>query len=452
MDQMRTALRGLAETAATAPADDPASLWSQGRRRVRRRRLAAAGAVAAAVVAAGASSLVAVPAAVVHPAGATHEPAIPRNVWTAKDWYPTTSEEGPPGVVAVLGGVIRGDRNGLFTVSATTGEYRLLDLPDALDGLDSSSPPVLAPDGRHIAYWLAGEPSGEPFRDAARIGDGEGSIPVGLGIYDTSTGAVRRYEPSTEHGLYADEVVWADDDTLLLTYGQRTSGTSADRIATYVWETSTDDAPSRTTDVSGTRLGRDTDGALVDLRGRRRAVSLPVDGTRAEEVVRLPRTPGFAAASVWVSSAAVVVPGNELLGGRNNFGEDRTLLGTRRPDGTVRGLRPVDRLSYTRPVGWIDDTHLLAIGDGRTDDEWGAFYRLDVTDGAATLLGTAQAGMYAPGLQVATDLLGAPMVEGDRPPRRNVFWSVAATIPGYALLGGLAVLGVVAGLRRRRRA
>ena len=33
-----------------------------------------------------------------------------------------------------------------------------------------------------------------------------------------------------------------------------------------------------------------------------------------------------------------------------------------------------------------------------------------------------------------------------------VFWSVAATIPGYALLGGLAVLGVVAGLRRRRRA
>ncbi|GAA4128616.1 hypothetical protein GCM10022215_40300 [Nocardioides fonticola] len=450
MDQMRTALRGLAETAVTAPADDPASLWSQGRRRVRRRRLAAAGAVAAAVVAAGASSLVAVPAAVVHPAGATHEPAIPRNVWEARDWYPTTSEEGPPGVVAVLGGVIRGDRNGLFTVSATTGEYRLLDLPAAAAETSlTGTEYALAPDGRHIAYWIAGRPGGVPV---VRDGESATRVQIGVGIYDTDDGSVEWVEFRTAHGIDGSGLMWADDDHLLVTYGERAdSGSDPGSMVSVDVGTElvtvADAARRRAITIPEGGAGLTADGALTALPSRRRAVTVPLDGTAPRTLARLPRMRAFAPSSAWTSSEAIMLPGNRLLGGRNNYGADQTMVGSLAPDGTVGALRKVRGIAFVQPVAWLDDRDLLVIGDGRSSDEWGALYRLDTSDGAVTPLGTAQAGMYAPGLQFATDLLGAPMVEGERPPTVDSRW----------LRGGGAVLALLGScaailLWRRRRA
>ena len=447
MDQMRTALRGLAETATTAAADDPSALWSQGRRRVRRRRLAAVGAVAAAVVAAGALSVVVVPTSVIYPAGSSHDPAIPRNVWSPRDWYPTTSEEGPPGVVAVLGGLSREDGNGLFAVSATTGEYRLLDLPDAMDGNDGSGGPALAPDGRHIAYWLAGEPAGEPYADVSTGPGGEATIPIGLGVYDTVEGTVQRFEPETEHGLSADDLVWADDDTLLLTYGQRTSATSAEGIATYVWDTAADPVPDRTVETYGARPGRDVDGALIDLRGRRRAVTVPLDGGTPRVLVRLPRSRTFGAGSVWASRDAVLAEGNQLLGGPNTYGNDRALVAQVRADGTLGRLRRVQGAASVRPVGWIDDTRMVVLGAAAPGDSWGSLFVLDLDTRTLERLGTAEAGMYTPGLDFATDLLDAPMVEGDRPPRLDPFWPRAGAGAVLALLGAGGVL-LVRGRRR----
>lgn len=67
--------------------------------------------------------------------------------------------------------------------------YRWLDLP----GMSGEYPAdvALSPDGRRLAYFLAGEPE-SAFRQ---------SDVVGYAVYDTVTGEVARHQVPTEHGL-----------------------------------------------------------------------------------------------------------------------------------------------------------------------------------------------------------------------------------------------------------
>ena len=101
-----------------------------------------------------------------------------------------------------------GRQSGLVGVSATTGDYRFLDLPDLYEGLAVD----LSPDGRQIAYWYTGDTrlgSGEP--------DGEPAV-AGYAVYDTVTGEVVRQPVPSDHGLYVDGLGWADSQTVVAGY------------------------------------------------------------------------------------------------------------------------------------------------------------------------------------------------------------------------------------------
>lgn len=130
-----------------------------------------------------------------------------------------TDEVGPIGrVIAVMQG-----EGGLVGVSAVTGEYRYLDLPGLLPyGY------ALAPDGRHLAYWITGKILGEPY---ANDGDTDepptdpDPLPVGYAVYDTVTGKVSTRELfETQHGLHTYDMTWADDDTLALNFAHFPEG------------------------------------------------------------------------------------------------------------------------------------------------------------------------------------------------------------------------------------
>lgn len=453
MDELSTALRGLAAEAHASAGPDASVLWADGRRRARRRRAGASAAVVVVALLAGALALVVPrpsPPPDLAPAQTSHAPAVPRDVWSPPASTSTTTQAGPPGVVAVLGGASRSDGTGLFTISATTGEYRLLDLPDAFDATGVDTAPALAPDGRRIAYWLAGSPSGEPILDDLAAPDS--AVTVGIGVYDTRTGAVLRFQPGTEHGLAVEPLQWADDDTLLVGYGQLTSPSASEPFVRRLWDVARTPTPDRTVSGLGGEAGRALDGRLLQTRGGGKVVDLTHDGGRAAVVARLPRSRTFAASAAWLSPRAAVLPGNEVSDGGASVGSDRTMVAAVGAGGRVGRLIPVRSDVAVTPLGWIDERRMLVIGPGRSAEEWGSLARLDALTGRLTPIGTAQAGIDSPGLTVATDLLRSPMVDGVRPPSDDgPRWTVGVQVSGLALLAGLLLTGGVALVRRRRR-
>lgn len=441
MNELSSALRDLAgEVSAPHPAD-AADLWHRGRTRVRRRVFAAAGVVAVLAVAVGTGTFAVAPVEVV-PAGTQQAPGVPKNVWAPKGWYPGTKGD-PPGALAVMGGLGRDGGNGLFGVSAATGEYRLLDLPDRAD-LGAGETAALSPDGRHVAYWLTGKPSGTAYPD-------EGSdLPIGVGVYDTIDGTVARYLPETEHGLSADDLVWWDEDVLLLTYGQRTSDTSANRITTYSWRPVTDSVPggveeptkipSRDPLVAFDPMPSRSGGLLVAIDARRFGF-LAADGSVGREVVlTLPplRAASYDAASVSRDHVVVRVHGDD--------GDDTFQTGKLGAGGVVERLDPLVGFGAQRFVGWLADDRFLVLGSNDT-----AYADLNEVDlgpqGVVAKVGTAEGGEWTPGLSFATDLLTLPMVDGVRPPQIDPRWRWTGIAVGAVVLLGLAWPLV---LRRRR--
>jgi hypothetical protein len=109
-----------------------------------------------------------------------------------------------------------GSTQGTVAVSAETGRYAFLDLPERAEGTETA----LAPDGRYVAYWRTGSPSGSPPE--------EGPAVTGFAVYDADTGEVRTQEVETAHGLSADTLVFADDTMLVASFGQRAGGRGDD--------------------------------------------------------------------------------------------------------------------------------------------------------------------------------------------------------------------------------
>ena len=110
---------------------------------------------------------------------------------------------------------------GLVGLSAQTGAYRFLDLPDsAEEGAGSGWPvdPELSLDGRLLAYWFVGDPSGDPIGQE----DGQRAV-VGVAVYDTVAGSVEKVPIPTEHGLSPQGLVWSGD-TLFLKANQFQQG------------------------------------------------------------------------------------------------------------------------------------------------------------------------------------------------------------------------------------
>lgn len=218
----------LADLAGDAPAPTPGgarALWAAGKRRQRRRTAMGAGAIVACLlVVVGAVGLFRPTASTVGPTDGPDSPgALPTQLHIPSRWLPGTDGH-PIGPLAVVASAERGwsGETSYVGVSATTGEYRFLDLP-GLAGSAGGDEPALSPSGRYLAYWLGGDPDG----DAAPVEDGRPV--VGVAVYDTVTGDAHKEQLRTEHGLQPVELLWADEDRIYLQAGQVHGTSEMDR-------------------------------------------------------------------------------------------------------------------------------------------------------------------------------------------------------------------------------
>ncbi len=434
--QLRDELARLAESTPTAT--PPAGLWERGVRRRRRGRAATALAATAAVVGAVLASTVGwdtVRTSSEPPPAAASDGAIPARLETPSRF--TASTAGAPiGPLAVIAGAERatgwwGRADGLVGVSATSGEYRFLDLPDRVDApadaLAGDALPVLSPDGRSVAYWLGQD------GHADRVG--------GFAVYDTVTGEVTRHEVDSGLGLWAAAMVWLDPGTVLVTFGEVTevrSDAGAGRdIRSRVWSPSAD----RLTDLQD-------EAALWQVS---------------------PLTAGFAdhgrrAVRFWNSRTGqrvgrVAAPDAsqlQLLVDPSG----RTAVGARQPEtltsrlfvGTVGDTVVLDPLRMDVEVwdllGWQDADHVVARGvvPGSRRQK-AAVYAIDLRTGGATELVREAREPWGAFAQYASDLWDHPTV--DRPgPGRVLDPRLRAAGAGVLVL----VAGAAVRLVRRRRA
>jgi hypothetical protein len=110
---------------------------------------------AVALVVLGSATWLRSPAAV-EPLPADTPGGMPDRLYPASEWLPGTDDAGPLHQIAALVPHARGTWTGMddgqvVGVSATTGEYRFVDLPGLVSDefLDQRS---LSPDGRYVAY------------------------------------------------------------------------------------------------------------------------------------------------------------------------------------------------------------------------------------------------------------------------------------------------------------
>jgi hypothetical protein len=439
MVELGTALRELASEVEASPEVDGSDLWSRGRARVRRRRVVGAGVVSALVVVVTLAGLLVPAPVVVMPAGAPHGPAVPENVYVPSRWLAGTADEGPLGQLAVLGSAARGDGAGVYGVSATTGEYRFLDLPGQVRGTDVA----MSPDGRRIAYWITGPTSGTAYPSELYEG-----VVGGLALYDTVDGSVRRAFLRTDHGLEPFAPIWLGAHTVAVEEWRRTSKTAARRAATYLWNV--EDASPRLDGDSGalSLLQPNRDGSFLRSRGNGlRFDTVTVADARVSVVpgqtMVLPAqaTPQTAIdetvyTQVSRSGDLVAVVPNGTAAYSNPL-----MVGTVGADGQVAALAFVARVQSVQLLGWRDDHTVLVTGKPRGGDY--GMLSADLRARTVQRVGSVEGAL----LSTATDLLSAPMVPGLRPPDPiDPRWRTAGIAAAFAALGGVALV-----LVRRRR-
>jgi hypothetical protein len=400
----------LADLADHAPAGGPVpDLWERGERYHRRRRAGTAVIVATAVVlmavVAGVSWQRAAPVPV--PAPARGPVGLPDRMWTPSRWLPTA--ERPGQLVAITPadrGTWAGARPGLVGVSASSGDYAFLDLPDA----DMESGGELAPDGRHVAYWLTGATTGTPLRRSGPV--------TGVAVIDTTTGEVSRHWIRTEHGLQPDFLVWADAETLVFSAGQigggdddPGSGPSTSTFgAVIAWRLG--EEPRRVpgvepgSDLAGAGHGRILIGTVSDRAGREHLLVDLADPGRARHV----DVPRFAGAIEPLHFVALGPVGTQVA----------LVPGSRTPHrvkaGSVENLAEIPGTESTLGVvDWTDRDTIVTLGIA---DGWerSGLYRVSVTTGRSRKIVRLDADAGPGAWQFATDLLDAPSVAARRPP------------------------------------
>jgi hypothetical protein len=220
MQTLHERLAELAEVSERRPDPGTARAAAARGRSYHRRRLV--GTVATLVTCAAALAVIAGVAVSrsadeVEPAPDDAPTGMPTELYEPSPWLPGTGDT-PLGVLAAILPAERktwtGADEGLVGVSATTGAYRFLDLPDLVPQELSSA--AISPDGRHVAYWTTGDTRLSPDTDSGPV--------AGVAVYDSTTGEVTRHDVETDHGLAPDGLVWADRETLLLGYGQYRGG------------------------------------------------------------------------------------------------------------------------------------------------------------------------------------------------------------------------------------
>lgn len=439
MVELGTALRSMAADVEMAPEADEGDLWSRGRARVRRRRLVGAGVLAAlGAVVALAGVLVPTPT-VVMPVGPTHEPAVPRNIYVPDPDLAGTAMEGPLGRLAVLGLAERSYDDvafspSVFGISATTGSYRFLDLPDQVLG----TPVAMSPDGRRVAYWTSGPTTGEAYDD--KVPSGPGHV-GGLAIYDSEDGSVVRAPFASEHGLSETIPFWVDSRTVAFEVWRKTTRTAARKVNTYFW-TGSGTPRVTTSDIGGLSSShRNRDGSFLvpQVGGYDRIEAVPggfrpVRGGRVTFAGGVDQGgSGFDAVSTSGRLVAAVpydAPGTSM-----------PLMAGRLDDaGVVRRLVRVNPVWNVRLLGWRDARTVMILGTETGSD--GAVFTADLRSGDLREIGRIDPRLLPSdaNVAVASDLLAERLVHGRRPPSppdRTWLWFVSAAGGSVAGLSAL---------------
>jgi hypothetical protein len=391
----------LTDLAEQAPPGGPVpELWDRARRVHRVRRAGTVAIVATAVIVLAVVATLDWQRAAPAPAPAGGPIGLPDRVWTPSPWLP--SNQRPGQLIALVGaeqGTWTGTHAAVVGISASSGEYGFLDLPGADLGNGDAE---LAPDGRHIAYWLRGKTTGTPLSDSGPI--------AGVAVYDTETGDVSRHRISTAHGLRPEFLAWADASTIVFSAGQIVGGDdgsgmdqSTSRFGTVTsWTLGGEPQP-----VPGVRPGASLQGAahgwiLVDH------LLVEVDSPGRARKIAYPDTAGSMGSMHFV---ALGPTGNEIAEVPGDSSPNRVKAG---PPGRLRTVAGT-RQSFG-VVDWINSQTIVTlqrVGSWRTGAS--ALVRHSLTTGRSRELVSFPVDTYGGDWQFATDLLDAPSVEGIEP-------------------------------------
>jgi hypothetical protein len=350
----------LERLAAHAPggAIDPDAVWTHGRRRQRVRL----GAALAAVVAVGLLGTATTPLLVdraqrVEPAGSDDRMVLPDVIRQPGGWepqFPSTPGRLSAVAIGTRGGLLS-DHTAAWGLSATTGESRFLDLPDAV--FDDEAEPVLSADGRRLAYWIAGDISGESLRSTAGL---DYDDVVGVAVMDLTTGEAERWREDATNGLSVRGMAWAGD-TLWWTAGILSSEDgmtlSRNSMRTWSWGATPrllEDLPD---DVSLTTASIDR-GGFLSSHGTAATGASRVDLTGEVTTIRFVTDEA-------VSSPHLSPDGRRVAGMEQ--GRQARVVGTDLPllVGTIEGGRAV--MDQVRPVateavlGWRSPTEVVLV-------------------------------------------------------------------------------------------
>lgn len=460
MTSLHDELMRIAERAPDLTTD---GAWERGRR-ARTRARVVTGAVAAAVLAvvAGLGSLLVAPDRSVAPVSpGPGAGAVPDRIWQVPPELVRSPEDLDDDArwdgdvaetdLAVGRGAVAftvGEMEELpLVVTAADGIYHPLELPGwtgtgAINTqLGDGASLALSPDGRSLAYawWDPAAPLDRP-------------MPAGVRIVDLLSGELHDLPLHGGNGVLVHSLVWSADSSRVAWTGIRTRSWTRHSMGggpTVAGVVARGTDRSRTVEGGRILAVSDTGRPLLTERDGRLALA---DGTRVPREVRSS-----------TSTTAATAPNGSVV-----------LLGQSMPAPTVSFLAadtgrvdrfPLDTDTYPEgalvaPLGWVDDTHAVALVTQAYDVEpqagftWGdqELAVVDSVDGSVDVVGAVEA-PFTHSFTVAVDLmsLDRPTVDRPRPDWPGVevtgWWPLLA---GGGLLGALAALAAYVGLRRRR--
>lgn len=418
----------LEELAREAPSggETPGQLWRRGRRMARTRR------VGTITIAAVACLLLIALGTATWQQGTGVEPAtdtgigsyLPSRFHEPSPHLPGTDSVGPLGPLIATFDAPRkgwlGSSDGVVGVSAETGAYAFLDLPQAAAPYLGEA--QLAPDGRHVAYWTTGEVNNP-------IPSLEGGTINGYAVYDTVTGEVVSQRPSTERGIGHGTLIWFDPTHLGVEFGQMQDCCSSIRSQSLVFDLTS----GRATSIDVTLDSASTNAVGSVVAGNDSSVVVGTDGSTTPADV--PQT----AARVNGTQFVALSPDAERLAAI--FGDSAPgPVYVKDVDSNVNGERIPD--TYVGVFCWLDDTHLAALqrhGDsGRVD-----LVAVNIEDGSAEMLSE-----YVDTANLALNLLDSPVKNQPAPPRPWSPWVPTITAGTTLVVAALAIFV----WRRRARA
>lgn len=380
--------------------------------------------------------------------GAAHAPALPENVYRPTRYLTGVADAGPPGRLALIAEKIEGEEyfGPWFGVSATTGEYRFLDLPDMAEGVRMR----LSPDGRRIAYWMTGTTAGATWNPVGSSGFSYDERPItGIAIYNTEDGSVVRNSIPSAHGLAMDQdyggMYWLSDQNLAYSYqeiaGDDAAGSFAEGGGVVLWY-DVDAEPVKTRQLApdGERAPSFLPAYPPTTFVRDNHFDPPVEvDDRGRETGRIAKALPVGSDLTWSGNRLVRI-GGDYSGGQLPQVEVGRAVGT-----SLVRFAALSGFRAEELLGWRSADTVLAVGEpgggGESHGPYG-LYAINIDDHTFRHVGVSE-GFHT---QFAVSLLGEPTVPGREPPS---VWRLLLTTRVLLMASGLLGLAVLILLRRR---